>query len=52
MGSVGAWSDDLCRLIAGERRRFDGGVEAVMEISVGVVSSDFFVVLMRGCGCW
>ena len=47
VGSVGAWSDDLCRLIAGEgdrlvgegeRRMFEGGaVEAVMEIAGGVV---------------
>ena len=53
MGTVGAWSDDLCRLMAGEgdrlvgegeRRRFDGrGVEAVMAvlvISIEVVCSD------------
>ena len=52
MGTVGAWSDDLCRLIAGEgdrlvgegeQRRFDGrgvAVMAVLVISVEVVCSD------------
>jgi hypothetical protein len=51
VGTVGAWSDDLCRLIAGEgdrlvgegeRRRFDGrGVEAVMAVLV--ISVKLFV---------
>ena len=53
MGTEGAWSDDLCRLMAGEgdrlvgegeRRRFDGrGVEAVtavLVISIEFVCSD------------
>ena len=52
VGSVGAWNDDLCRLLIGEeerlvgegeRRRFEGGgVEAVMD--TGGVGCDSVVV--------